>query len=73
MASMWELPEISIAKENKILFRVRHAITVTNYEVWVTEASPRAGIAGKWIRYDRLPALPLTGLTRKILRVAGVL
>jgi len=85
MAGMWELPQIGsngLSKSpnsrfrgpngSSLLFSVRHSITVTDYTVRVWErATPQSG-AGKWISSGRLSGMPLTGLTRKILRKAGV-
>jgi len=34
--------------------------------------SPRVG-RGKWIAIDRIAQLPITGLTRKILRADGII
>ena len=50
----------------------RHSITVTDYTVHVT----RAGTSitnGKWIAINEIPQLPITGLTRKILKAAGII
>jgi A/G-specific adenine glycosylase len=76
MPGMWELPEIELqpSDHQRIELTVRHAITVTNYRVHVlrysdeelrslTSPHPR-----KWTRTADLGKLPLTGLTRKILR-----
>jgi A/G-specific adenine glycosylase len=64
----------------------RHSITTTDYTVHVLRntslrnnrlplmtlpgASPAA--KGKWIAVDRIPMLPITGLTRKILKAGGI-
>lgn len=55
------------------LFTLRHSITVTDYtvRVWQGGAASRRGSA--WIPAPRLPRLALTGLSRKILRKAGLL
>jgi len=50
----------------------RHSITITNYTVHVTRGS--APVAnGKWITIEEIPDLPITGLTRKILKAAGII
>jgi hypothetical protein len=49
---------------------VRHSITVTDYKVQVVS---RNGAEGNWVRRERLDKLPLTGLTKKILRRAGII
>ena len=74
MPDMWELPTISArgACGKKPLFRLRHSITVTDYDVLVFAAAG-AETKAKWIRRERLSTLPLTGLTRKILRRAGLM
>ncbi len=75
MPGMWELPHIG--KNGKCgppepLLRLRHAITVTDYEVHVlrSKARPRGTI---WIPLARVEQLPLTGLARKILRHANMI
>jgi A/G-specific adenine glycosylase len=52
---------------------LRHSITVTDYtvRVWRTKASAQA--SGKWLPFNRLKKVALTGLARKILRKAEVI
>jgi A/G-specific adenine glycosylase len=50
----------------------RHSITMTNYTVHVTRADT-SSTKGKWIAMNEIPALPITGLTRKILKAAGII
>jgi A/G-specific adenine glycosylase len=86
MAGMWELPQSvkpprpSPAAEHWRTFR--HSITVTDYTVHVLrntplrdapprKASPAA--KGKWIAIARIPQIPITGLTRKILKAGGII
>ena len=71
MPSMWELPEVT-PNGNKPMFTVRHSITVTDFKIAVFRGSGRQR-GGRWIRLDRLETLPLTGLTRKILRRAEII
>jgi len=71
MPGMWELPQVAHRERQKLLFSVRHSITVTDYKVRVLR-SP-GPLPGSWIKNSRLAALPLTGLTKKILRRAGVI
>lgn len=77
MAGMWELPEIRADSEFRSNghrgFKLRHAITVTDFSVEVLPGDPPTGAAGKWVRQSRVTALPLTGLTRKIFRRAGII
>jgi len=69
MPGMWELPQAS-SGEAKQLFSVKHSITTTDYTVNVVRGRSEEG---KWVRISRLQALPLTGLTRKILRKAAII
>ncbi|MGA2355503.1 MAG: A/G-specific adenine glycosylase [Terriglobales bacterium] len=86
MPSMWELPLSAVppsTTQAATHWRTfRHSITVTNYKVHVVRnehsrrsALPdvRFGTEGKWIGLDRVPELPLTGLTRKILKANGMI
>ncbi len=74
MPGMWELPELADKQfgKSKALLVLRHSITVTDYRVKVVEdITPEVVLnpsTGKWIQEGRLAQLPLTGLTRKILR-----
>ena len=80
MAGMWELPQSS---ESPCPLPVsthwrtfRHSITVTNYTVHVLRGAPLSALPpakGKWIAVDRIPQLPITGLTRKILKAGGII
>jgi A/G-specific adenine glycosylase len=86
MPGMWELPQCS--KPPRPLpaaarWRTfRHSITVTDYTVHVLrnvllrntplpDTPPAA--KGKWIAIDRIPQIPITGLTRKILKAGGII
>lgn len=74
MPGMWELPEIPRPRNGaRPLFTVRHSITVTDYTVRVWSATANGHNRGQWISFRRMPKLPLTGLTRKILRKAELL
>jgi A/G-specific adenine glycosylase len=81
MAGMWELPQWSeppLSLLDSARWRTfRHSVTVTNYTVHVLRNTPLpdgSSVAkGKWIPIDRIPLLPLTGLTRKILRADGII
>jgi A/G-specific adenine glycosylase len=71
MPGMWELPEVTSPRaSDEYLFSVRHSITVTNFTVRVVA---RSRADGPWVRISRLNALPLTGLAKKILRVAKII
>ena len=68
MPGMWELPEITPGKRNETpLLTLRHSITTTDYSVHVF-ASAAATTTGRWVPVHTAERLPLTGLTRKILR-----
>ena len=54
-----------------LLLRLKHSITVTDYTVHVWSKATPERMQGKWIRAGRLGQVPLTGLSRKILRKAG--
>jgi A/G-specific adenine glycosylase len=56
-----------------LLFTVRHSITITDYTVRVWRMDAPDGDEGKWVAVRRLGKLAITGLTRKILRQAGLL
>jgi A/G-specific adenine glycosylase len=83
MAGMWELPQSSEPPRplpNSVHWRsFQHSITVTNYTVHVLRntplpaASSAANAKGKWIAIGRIPQLPITGLTRKILKADGII
>jgi A/G-specific adenine glycosylase len=73
MPAMWELPQIQgpgSGQEADLI--LRHSITVTNYTVYVKRTMQPPCDSGTWVRRSRLGTLPLTGLTRKILRAADI-
>ena len=81
MAGLWELPELPEAPAGaEAVLRLRHAITVTSYTVTVfrmPEGLPFEGAMAspnpfRWCAFKDLPSMPLTGLTRKVLRRLGV-
>jgi len=54
-------------------FTLRHSITVTDHTVHVCRV-PAAGVrGGRWFPLQDAPALPLTGLARRILRHAALI
>jgi A/G-specific adenine glycosylase len=81
MPGMWELPQWSEpprplpAAAHWRTFR--HSITVTDYTVHVVRNTPLPDTPpvanGKWIGIDRIPQIPITGLTRKILKAGGII
>ena len=69
MPGMWELPEIGAGKRNETpLLTLRHSITTTDYSVFVFSSRGTSMKAGRWVPVHAVERLPLTGLTRKILR-----
>jgi A/G-specific adenine glycosylase len=86
MPGMWELP-LSSAPPRRLKAAAhwrtfRHSITITDYTVHVFRntllgnaglpyASPNE--KGKWIDREHIPRLPITGLTRKILKASGII
>jgi A/G-specific adenine glycosylase len=74
MAGMWELPEVNgPQRKGTLAFTVRHSITTTDYTVHVWGNGVFEDILGKMVAVHRLPRLAMTGLTRKILRRAGLM
>jgi len=74
MPGMWELPEI--ARTNGSMgarLNLRHSITVTDYLVRVMPGPAPKTADGCRVAKSRLTKLPLTGLTRKILRAAKII
>ena len=69
MPGMWELPRTR-RKSGPVKLRLRHSITNTDYmiTVFLRARSGRAEQSGVWQPVSTLHRLPLTGLTRKILR-----
>lgn len=73
MPGMWELPEIGEAsKRTKLpLLKLRHAITTTDYTVFVHSGDNKKRQTDRWVSLRSVYRLPLTGLTRKIIRGLG--
>ncbi len=64
LAGMWELPLSSPSR--KALFTLRHSITNTDYTVHVARGNAPSGSVQLSLKHAA--KLPLTGLTRKVLR-----
>jgi A/G-specific adenine glycosylase len=84
MPGMWELPLLSAAPRglpDSARWRTfRHSITITDYTVHVLRNLPLRGLPpayakgkSKWIAAASIPQMPITGLTRKILKAAGII
>ena len=73
MPGMWELPEIkAMRQEGKLpLLKLRHSITTTDYTVFVHDEQRRSRQGDRWVPLRSIDRLPLTGLTRKIIRGLG--
>jgi A/G-specific adenine glycosylase len=86
MPGMWELPQspepprpLPVSAHWRTF---RHSITVTDYTVHVLRDMPLHNaplpctpfaVKGKWIAIDRIQQIPITGLTRKILKAGGII
>lgn len=70
MAGMWELPSASLASPTAPWRTFRHSITTTDYTVHVYRHRVRSG---RWIPISRVRKMPITGLTRKILKAASII
>jgi A/G-specific adenine glycosylase len=69
-------PDSTLGGSAQELCMLRHAITDTDYVVRVIRLRLKALGArekklGRWVEYEEIGELPLTGLTRKILRKLG--
>jgi A/G-specific adenine glycosylase len=81
MPGMWELPQWSGPTDlltGLATWRTfRHSITTTDYTVRVLRDTALVGAPflakGKWIGVDRIPGIPITGLTRKILKAGNII
>jgi len=76
MPGMWELPLLPPKAHRTpvpVLWRTfHHSITVTDYTVRV-HTGPAPAVKAKWIPVTNISHLPITGLTRKILKAAGII
>ena len=86
MPGMWELPQSSKPPDwlpAAAHWRTfRHSITITDYTVHVLRNAPLLNspspdvppaVKGKWVAIDRISQIPITGLTRKILKAGGII
>jgi len=81
MAGMWELPQSPESPGSSLQAApwrtFRHSITVTDYTVHVLKNASSGnapfGAKGKWIAIERISQIPITGLTRKILKAGGII
>ena len=80
MPGMWELPQWTTAPRRisaSAHWRTfRHSVTVTDYTVHVIRGTVPAAHTyrrAKWIVIANLAGVPITGLTRKILKAGGII
>jgi len=72
MPGMWELPEINLVDSClPPLLRLRHSITTTDYTIFVHAGKNKKSQFDRWVPLRSAYRLPLTGLTRKIIRGLG--
>lgn len=71
MAGMWELPQLKRQMSTPPMLTVRHSITTTDYTVRVWRGRPPKGSVQ--LNVAQAAQLPLTGVTRKILRRLSLL
>jgi A/G-specific adenine glycosylase len=72
MPGMWELPSVAEKNGYSVLHRLKHSITNSDYQVSVLALPAELASGGRWVKCDRIPTLPVTGLTRKIWRAANL-
>jgi A/G-specific adenine glycosylase len=73
MPELWDLPEHTGAEPTPVL-RVKHSIMNTDYEVRVFPVESHSQFPGaKWISLTKLRSVPLTGMSRKVLRGLNLL
>jgi A/G-specific adenine glycosylase len=69
MPGMWELPSFSGGARKTPALTVKHSIAITDWTVKVfVKRDPATNRMGTWVPAVKISRLPLTGLTRKILR-----
>jgi A/G-specific adenine glycosylase len=69
MPGMWELPEIKLTDScGPPLLKLRHSITTTDYTIFVHAGKNKKSQSDRWVPLRSAYRLPLTGLTRKIIR-----
>lgn len=72
MPGMWELPMCPHDTEAKAWLTLRHSITTTDYTVRIVKGAENAP-EGRRVGISKINGLPLTGLTRKVLRAAKII
>jgi len=73
MPRLWDLPEYAESTLEPVL-RLKHSIMNTDYDVRVYAAESQLQLTGtKWVSLSRLTTIPLTGMSRKVLRRLNLL
>jgi hypothetical protein len=75
MPGMWELPLLQKPRPTPTSApwrTFRHSITITHYTVHVRR-NANSSAKGEWIPATNISHFPITGLTRKILKAAGII
>ena len=73
MPGLWDLPDHA-GSEAMPVFRATHSIMNTDYDVRVFAGGHVSQIPGaRWISRSRLGSIPLTGMSRKVLRGLNLL
>lgn len=74
MPLMWELPTIAESTDLNVAARLKHSITNSDYAITIVRIEASAvPKGGRWVSIASLSELPLTGITRKVLRKLGLL
>jgi A/G-specific adenine glycosylase len=75
MTDMWELPMLAEIPDPPASpsLNLKHSIMNTDYRVRVWTLPTPQSLRGRWWSASELPNIPLTGLTRKILRRAALI
>jgi A/G-specific adenine glycosylase len=73
MPGMWELPDIARATKRQPLVVLKHSITKTDWTVSVFSGQSSQSSSVSWIPLDEVSGLPITGLTRNVLRRLNLL
>jgi A/G-specific adenine glycosylase len=67
MPLMWDLPTLLAPPKTEPTLKLRHAITTTDYDVFVFADRGRREAGRRWVALRSAARLPLTGLARKVL------
>ncbi len=73
MPGMWELPNSARAVKGQPSLVLKHSITKTDWTISVFAGQSSQSSRVSWIPLDEVSHLPITGLTRKVLRKLNLL